>query len=218
MKAGLEKEKAALLVAIGVRTDGKKVILALKSGYRESTQAWSELLRDLRDRKLAPPKLVIGDRHLGIWAALGNVFPQAQGQCCWNHRILNLLAKVPKQRHTDARKLLTAIPHADSAHEAGQAKDAFQRWSAHQADDDAAERIDADWERTTAVYRFPREHWRYLRTTNVVESPFAALRLRTDPARRFKKVANATAVIWKMLMVSERRFRRLNSHELLPAV
>ena len=68
------------------------------------------------------------------------------------------------------------------------------------------------------VLRFPLGHWRHLRTSNVIESPFAALRLRADAAKRFKKVANATGVVWKMLLVAERKFRRINSPELLPAV
>ena len=160
----------------------------------------------------------MGDGHLGIWAALSNVYPEVKEQRCWNHRVLNVLAKVPKRRRGEARELLTAIPYAETAQQAEHSKRAFQRWSVAEGFEDAAELIDEDWERMTTFYRFPKEHCRRLRTSNVVESPFAALRLRTDDAKRFKKVANATAVVWKMLMVAERRFRRLNLPELLPAV
>ena len=218
LKAGLEKEKAALLVAIGVKTDGRKVVLAVSSGYRESTASWSGLLRELRARGMNEPRLVVGDGNLGLWSALRNVFPGAEEQRCWNHRLVNLLTQVPKQRHGEARELLTKIPYQASERQAQRMKRVFQNWCVGHGYERAAELIDENWEQMVTFYRFPRGHWRHLRTTNVVESPFAALRLRTDAAKRFKKVANATAVVWKMLLVAERKFRRLNSPELLPAV
>ena len=82
----------------------------------------------------------------------------------------------------------------------------------------AIEALLRDWDRMVTVYQFPKEHWKHLRSTNIVESPFAALRLRTDAAKRYKKVENATAVIWKMLMLAERRFRRLDAPEKLMQV
>jgi putative transposase len=82
----------------------------------------------------------------------------------------------------------------------------------------AVERLADDWERLVTFYQFPREHWPHLRTTNVVESPFATVRLRTTAAKRFKKVENATALIWKILQVAESTFRKLKGAELLPAV
>ena len=218
LKAGLEKEKAALLVAIGVKADGHKVVLAVSSGYRESTASWSALLRDLKARGMNEPRLVVGDGNLGLWSALRNVFPEAEEQRCWNHRLVNLLTQVPKQRQGEARELLTKIPYQNSARQAQQKKRVFQNWCLEHGYERAAELIDENWEQMVTFYRFPRSHWRHLRTTNVVESPFAALRLRTDAAKRFKKVANATAVVWKMLLVAERKFRRINSPELLPAV
>ena len=95
LKAGLEKEKAALLVAIGVKTDGRKVVLAVSSGYRESTASWSGLLRELKARGMNEPRLVVGDGNLGLWSALRNVFPGAEEQRCWNHRLVNLLSRCP---------------------------------------------------------------------------------------------------------------------------
>ena len=218
LKAGLEKEKAALLVAIGVKADGHKVVLAVSSGYRESTASWSSLLRDLKARGMNEPRLVVGDGNLGLWSALRNIFPEAEEQRCWNHRLVNLLTQVPKQRQGEARELLTKIPYQASERQARQQKRVFQNWCLEHGYERAAELIDENWEQMVSFYRFPRGHWRHLRTSNVIESPFAALRLRTDAAKRFKKVANATAVVWKMLLLAERKFRRINSPELLPAV
>ena len=206
-----------MLVAIGVKADGHKVVLAVSSGYRESTASWSGLLRELKARGMNEPRLVVGDGNLGLWSALRNAFPGAAEQRCWNHRLVNLLTQVPKQRHGEARELLTKIPYQSSERQARQKKRVFQNWCVGHGYERAAELIE-NWEQMVTSYWFPRGHWRHLRTTNVVESPFAALQLRTDAAKRFKKVANATAVVWKMLLVAGRKFRRLNSPELLPAV
>jgi len=215
VKAGLDKDKAALLVAIAGCADGRKQLVALVAGHRESEAAWSAVLRDLRARGLGCPKLVVGDGHLGIWAGLRNVYPEAREQRCWNHRILNVLDKVPKKLQAQARLQLKQIPYAASEREALRLRERFQTWCRAHGLDEAAALIEHDWDRMVAFYRFPREHWTHLRTTNVVESPFGALRLRTDAAKRFKKVESATAVIFKMLKVAESRFRRLNAAELM---
>ena len=207
VKAGLEKEKAAVLVVLAARRDGQKVILAVESGYRESTEGWAAILRDLKRRGLTAPKLVIGDGHLGIWGALAAVFPEAKEQRCWNHRLLNILDKGPFKRQAEARSLLTKIPYADTREAAERAKRAFQAWCAKRAQAEAGRALDRDWERMVTFYQFPREHWKHLRTSNPVESPFAAVRLRTAAAKRFKKVENATAVIWKTLLIAEKTFR-----------
>lgn len=161
---------------------------------------------------------MIGDGHLGIWAAMRNVYPELDEQRCWNHRVLNILAKVRKRHQRQARMLLKAIPYADSADEATRLKKAFQKWCRERGQVDAAELIDEDWDRMITFYRFPKEHWIHLRTSNVIESPFAALRLRTDAAKRFKKTESATAVIFKLLLIAESRFRRLNAPELMKEV
>lgn len=218
VKAGLEQEKAAVLVVLTGLSDGRKELLALVPGHRESTESWSDVLRDLKARGLTTPKLVVGDGHLGIWAGLRNVYPDVQEQRCWNHKILNALDKVPKTRQAQARLLLTEIPYAPTQQEAEQRKTAYQRWCRQQGLEAAAQVLDRDWERMLTFYAFPKEHWVHLRTSNPIESPFAALRLRTDAAKRFKKVDNATAVIWKMLLVAQGRFRRLHAPELLAAV
>jgi len=161
---------------------------------------------------------VIGDGHLGIWGALRNVYPEAEEQRCWNHKLLNGLDKLPKTQQATARHMLCPIPYAPTGREAARRRDEFVGWCEQRGYTAAAQCATTDWERMVTFYRFPKEHWQHLRTTNPVESPFAAARLRTDAAKRFKKVANATAVIWKMLLVAERAFRRLKHPELLPSV
>jgi transposase-like protein len=215
VKAGLEKEKAALLVVVGVLLDGRKVILAVGPGYRESTESWSGVLRDLKERGMNCPHLVVGDGNLGIWGALRNVYPDASEQRCWNHKIVNIMDKLPRKVQPQAKLQLQEIAYAESLPEAEEKRALFLRWCQREGYKTAGDTLLRDWERMVSFYQFPKEHRRHLRTTNVVESPFAALRLRTDAAKRYKKVENATVVIWKMLMLAEQRFRRLNAPEKL---
>ena len=218
VKAGLEREKAAILVVMAALSDGSKVVVSAVPGYRESTRSWSEVLRDLRDRGLNCPRVVVGDGHVGIWGALRNVWPEAGEQRCWNHKILNVLDKLPKRQHDQARLMLRNIPYAETRAEAERLRRVFTRWCGDHSYEAAREAIEQDWERMVTFYDYPKEHWRHLRTTNPVESPFAAVRLRTDAARRYKRVDRAIAVIWKMLMVAEKRFRRLQAPELIADV
>lgn len=218
VKAGLEKDKAALLVVLGALRDGTKVILAVEAGQRESTESWTAVLRDLRQRGLHGPKLVVGDGHLGIWGALANVYPAAQEQRCWNHRLVNVLDRVPKKHQGTAKDLLRGIMYADTEAVATERRQGFRSWCEPRGCAAAAQRLEDDWERLVTYYRFPLEHWKHLRTTNPVESPFAAVRLRTSAAKRYKKVENATAVLWKTLLLAERHFRKLNAPELLAEV
>ena len=215
VKAGLEKEKAAILVVLAALSDGRKVVVTAVPGYRESTESWSEVLRDLKRRGMECPRLVVGDGHLGIWGALRNVYPEVAEQRCWNHKIVNVLGKLPKRDHPQAKLILCHIPYAETRKEAERLKSRFLAWCSERGHQAAAETLERDWERMIAFYQFPREHWQHLRTTNPVESPFAALRLRTDAAKRYKRVDRATAVIWKMLMIAEKRFRRLKAPELM---
>jgi putative transposase len=137
------------------------------------------------------------------------------GERCWNHKILNVLDRIPRRLQPAAKPLLTKIPYAESRTDAERAKAVFGRWCEAHDCQEAAQVLDRDWERMLTFYSFPKQHWIHLRTTNPIESPFAALRLRTDAAKRFKKVPNATAAIWKLLMVAEKTFRRLNAPELM---
>jgi transposase-like protein len=217
VRAGLEREKAALLVIIGALRDGRKEVLAVVPGYRESTDSWRGVLRDLRDRGLRVPKLLAADGAAGIWAAVAEVWPEAAEQRCWNHKIVNVLTQLPQQGQAAAREALAAIPYAPTRAEAERRRDAFAK-TYRRAYPRAVEILERDWDRLVTFYDFPEGHWKHLRTTNVIESPFAAVRLRTDAAKRFKKVDNATALLWRLLMVAERRFRRLDAPELLAAV
>jgi putative transposase len=218
VKAGLEKEKAALLVTIGGLSDGQKVVLAVEPGYRESTESWSGMLRDLKRRGMNSPRVVVGDGHLGIWGALSNVYPQAGEQRCWNHKIVNVLDKLPKKVQGEAKGRLQKIAYSQSLPEAEGNWDQFLKWCQEGHYQQAAETLERDWDRMVTFFSFPKEHWKHLRTTNPVESPFASLRLRTDAAKRYKKVNNATAVIWKMLLLAEQQFRRLDAPERMKEV
>jgi len=217
VKAGLEKDKAALLVVLAGLRDGRKLVLSVEPGYRESTEAWGRILRGLRQRGLAIPRLLVADGHLGIWAAMAEVFPEVAEQRCWNHKIVNVLDRLPRRLQAEARALLQQIPYAETRQECERLRGRFvERFGAQHPT--AAEALLRDWERMVTFYGFPREHWKHLRTTNPVESPFAAVRLRTNAGKRYKRVANATALIWRLLMVAERTFRRLDHPELLPEV
>jgi transposase-like protein len=218
VKAGLEKEKAAILVIVAGMRDGTKEVIALESGWRESVESWSQVLRGLKERGMDEPRLVIGDGHLGIWGALANVYPNSQEQRCWNHRILNVLDKVPRKEQRQARMLVTRIPYAETRDEAEGLKGKFQEWCRKRDLEKAGELLDHDWDRMVTFYSFPKEHWKHLRTINVIESPFAAVRLRTSAAKRYKRVNNATAVIWKVLLVAQKNFRKLDAPHLLAEV
>ncbi len=138
-------------------------------------------------------------------------------QRCWNHKITNVLDAMPKRLRAEASEYLTKIPYAETEAECERRRDLFlSRYSREFSK--ATETLSRDWERMVSFYSFPKEHWVHLRTTNIVESPFSSVRLRTDAARRFKKVANATAMIWKLLCVAEKRFRKLKGHWLLQNV
>jgi putative transposase len=217
VKAGLEDTKAALLVIVGALKDGRKVVLAVESGQRESKDSWARVLRDLRDRGLRPWKVTVADGHLGIWGALRDVDLGAEEQRCWNHKLTNVIDQLPRKEWPEARKLLRKIPYAETEKECERLRDQFAA-RYRKAYPKAVETLCRDWERMVTFYRFPQDHWTHLRTTNPVESPFSAVRLRTDAAKRYKKVVNAEALIWKILMIAEKKFRRLNSPELLEAV
>jgi putative transposase len=217
VKAGLADAKAALLVIVGALKDGRKVVLAIESGQRESTEAWARILRDLRTRGLKPWKATVADGHLGLWGALRDVALSDAELRCWNHKIVNVLDHLPLKVQAEAKARLRAMPYAKTQAECERLRDAFGR-QYRKPYPKAVRTLERDWERMVAFYAFPKAHWIHLRTTNIVESPFAAVRLRTSAAKRFKKVANAEALIWKLLMLAERSFRRLNGPRLMKEV
>ena len=214
VKAGLEKDKAALPVVIGAMSDGTREVPAVAPGYRESVESWAAVLRDLKARGLGAPKLLVADGHLGIRGAAREVWPGAAEQRCWNHKMANVPDRLPNREQAVAREMLRTAAYAPSRAAAVKSRKAFaDRYrDAHRK---AAEVLEDDWERMTAFHGFPEKHWRHLRTTNVVESPFASVRLRTTAAKRFKRVESATALIRRLPVVAEKRFGKLNAPELL---
>jgi putative transposase len=216
VKAGIGKEKAALLVVVGVQEDGTKRFLALEPGYRESKESWALVLRQLRRRGVKSARLFVGDGNLGLWAAVGEVYPQSQEQLCWNHKMLNVIDAVSKKEQVEVKKHLTAMMYAESRQEALKERQKFEQAFRHNPK--AVKTVVENWERLTTYYDFPREHWKHLRTSNVVESPFSRVRLRTAASRRFKSQVNATCLIWKTMMVAELSFRKLNAPHLVEKV
>ena len=202
-----------LLVVLGAMRNGTKEVLVLRSGYRESVESWSEVLRDLKARGIEAPRLLMADGNAAIWGAVRQAWPEAGEQRCWNHKMRNVLDRLPQREQSEAKDLLRAVVYAPSRAEAVKAREVFARcyrpWYPK-----AVDVLEDDWERMVAFYDFPEDHWKHLRTTNVVESPFAALRLRTTAAKRFKRVESATALIWKLLLVAEKRFRRLDAPQI----
>ena len=214
VKAGLADRKAALLVIVGASSSGQKVLVACEAGERESKESWRELLRDLKQRGLKFPSLTVADGHLGIWAALGELHPGGNEQRCWNHKIVNVLNALAKKDQPEAAKRLSEMMYATSRAACERKRDEFLlRFK--KTDPKACATLTRDWERLVSFFDYPQEHWIHLRTTNIVESPFHAVRLRTDASRRFKKVENAEAMIWKLLMVAQKSWRALNAPHLM---
>ncbi len=214
VKAGLEDGKAALLVLIGADTEGQKHVLSIESGQRESTESWKNVLRSLRQRGLKVPRLIIADGHLGIWGALAEIYPESAEQRCWNHKLMNVLDQVPLKKQPAVKAHLRKIMYAENRAACERLRKQF-RALFQKSFPKAVAALERDWERMVTFFDFPQEHWKHLRTTNVIESPFAAVRLRTSAGKRYKKVENACALIWKLLMVAENTFRRLNAPALL---
>lgn len=214
VKAGISDRKAALLVLVGATAAGDKVLLACQAGERESKESWLSVLRDLKARGLKLPRLSVADGHLGIWAALGELHPAGDEQRCWNHKIVNVLNELPKKEQSEAAERLSAMMYADSRALCERKRDEFVL-RFQKTDPKACATLGRDWERLVSFFDYPQAHWTHLRTTNIVESPFSAVRLRTDAARRFKKTENAEAIIWKLLTVAEQSWRKLNAPELM---
>jgi putative transposase len=217
VKAGLEDPKAALLVRSGALPTGQTVVLAGERGPRESQESWGTVLRDLRARGRKPWRGPVADGHLGLWAAVAEQQPTVAEQRCGNPRLTTGLEALPPQHPAPARTRRCALPSAER-HAVGEALRAQCVKRDSQRAPKAVERLAAEWERVGTCDPLPRDHGRHLRTTPVVASPCAAVRLRTTAAKRFKTVDSATALLWKMLPVAEGTFRRLKAPELLPAV
>ena len=188
-----EDPKLCLLVVIGVREDGEKELLAVEDGYRESTDSWAGVFRDMKRRGLNCPKLVVGDGALGAWAALRDVFPEAGEQRCWVHKTANVLDCLPKRLQPKAKELLHEIVEAPTRSDARKALEVFREEFGAKYPK-ALEKLDRDWKPLTAFYDFPAEHWRHLRTTNPIESSFATVKLRTRVTKGAGSKAAALAM------------------------
>lgn len=211
----LDDERQCLLVVIGALADGRKQLLAVHDGFRESELSWKELLEDLKSRGLKlPPKLAVGDGGLGFWAALRKVYPATREQRCWVHRTANVLDKLPRSMHGKAKQALHDIYLAESRQAAEQGLDRFV--ALYQAKfPKAVECLSKDRESLLAFYDFPAEHWGHLRTTNPIESTFATVRLRQ---RRTKGCGSREASLTMAFMLArqaERHWRRLNGSEVI---
>jgi putative transposase len=212
-----EDDRLCLLVVIGVREDGAKELLAVEDGYRESTESWASVMRDLKARGLNEPKLVIGDGALGTWAALRDVFPVARRQACWVHKIANVLDALPKRLQGDAKKLLHEMMEAPTRKDAKATLERFrEQFDAKYPT--AVAKLDKDWQHLTAFYDFPAEHWRHLRTSNAIESSFATVKLRTRVTKGAGSKKAALAMAYKLLDAAQERWRRFNGHELVADV
>jgi transposase-like protein len=212
-----EDERLCLLVVIGVREDGTKELLAVEDGYRESTESWAAVMRDLKGRGASEPKLVVGDGALGTWAALRDVFPGARRQACWVHAIARVLDTIPKRLQPRAKQLLHEIMEAPSRADAAVALERFRdEFDAKYPK--ALSKLDRDWKHLTAFYDFPAEHWRHLRTSNAIESSFATVKLRTRVTKGAGSKKAALAMAYKLLDAAQERWRRFNGHELVADV
>src|SRR3954454_12676923 len=209
-----EGDRLCLLVVIGVREDGVRELLAVEDGYRESTESWAAVMRDLNDRGLNEPRLVVGDGALGTWAALRDVFPGARRQACWVHKIARVLDALPKRRQPAAKTLLHEIMEAPSRADARVARDRF-RETFDAKYPKALAKLDKDWAHLTAFYDFPAEHWRHLRTSNAIESSFAPVKLRTRVTKGAGSKKAALSMAYKLLDAAQERWRRFNGHELV---
>jgi putative transposase len=213
----LEEERLCTLVLIGVRPDGTKEVVALEDGYRESTESWRTLLRDLKRRGLRAPVLAIGDGALGFWAAVRDVWPETAEQRCWVHRIANVLDKLPKSLQPRAKQALHAIMYAATRASAEQEIGRFaQEYSAKYPKAVASLTVDQD--RLLAYFKYPAEHWKHLRTTNPIESTFATVRLREGVTKGAGSRTAGLTMAFKLLQVAEGHWRCLDAAELVPLV
>jgi transposase-like protein len=213
----LEDERLCALVMLGVRPDGTKELVAIEDGYRESTESWASLLRDLTRRGMRSPALAIGDGALGFWAAVGAVWPETKEQRDWGHRMANVVDKLPQQLVPKARAALKEIMQAPTRAAARGGIERFAReYGAKYPKAVASLRRDA--EKLLSFYDFPAEHWKHLRTTNPIESPFATVRLRQRVTKGAGSRTKGLTLAYKLLRMAEERWRRLDAPELIPLV
>ena len=214
----LEDDRQCILVLMGATADGKKELIAIADGFRESEQCWKEVLLDVRSRGLTiDPKLAVGDGALGFWKALPQVFPTTRTQRCWVHKTANVLNKLPKRLHGQAKDLLHQVWMADTRAAAEKSFDLFvETYKAKYLG--AAECLSKDRDALLAFYDFPAEHWLHLRTTNPIESTFATVRLRTDKTKGCGSRVACLTMVFKLAESAGKGWRSLNGSALIPDV
>jgi putative transposase len=213
----LEEDRLCTLVLIGVRPDGTKELIAVEDGYRESTESWLSVLRSLKRRGMDAPLVAVGDGALGFWSALREVWPEAKEQRCWVHRIANVLDKLPKRLQKPAKAALHEIMNAESRASAEEEIERFEKdYGAKYPK--AVKSLRRDEDQLLTFFDFPAEHWQHLRTTNVIESPFATVRLRQRVTKGAGSRQKGLLMAFKLLEMAEQRWRRINSPELVPLV
>jgi transposase-like protein len=213
----LQEHRLCLLVLVGVRIDGRKELIAITDGYRESTESWADLLRDCARRGMRAPVLAVGDGALGFWGALAEVFPTTKAQRCWFHKSGNVLAAMPKSAQAGARKALSEISAAEDREHAEAAVKAFA--AAYGAKfPKAVAKVTDDVDELLAFYDFPAEHWVHLRTTNPIESTFATVRHRQKLTRGPGSRAAGIAMAFKLMQAAQDRWRAVNAPHLVALV
>jgi transposase-like protein len=214
----LEEDRQCILVLMGATADGKKELIAIADGYRESEQSWLELLLDVKSRGLVvDPKLAIGDGALGFWKAVRQVFPATRPQRCWVHKTANVLDKLPKRLQARAKEAIHDIWMAETREAAGKAFDSFlETYNAKYLK--ACECLAKDRDELLAFYDFPAEHWKHLRTTNPIESVFATVRLRHKRTKGSGSRTACLAMVHQLMLSASKRWRLLNGSDLLPDV
>ena len=213
----LEDDRLACLVIIGVRPDGTKEVIALEDGYRESTESWKTLLRDLKRRGLPAPKLAVADGAVGFWTALKDVYPETDEQRCWVHKLANVLDKLPKRLQPRAKSHLHEIMRAEDRAAALEELDRFQE--EYQAKyPKAVECLTKDVDTLFTFMDYPAAHWLHLRTTNAIESTFATVKARTRTTKGAGSRDAGLAMAFKLLTQAEKRWRRINSPHLVALV
>jgi transposase-like protein len=214
----LDNERSCILVLIAATEDGRKELLAVHDGYRESKLSWLEMLRDLKGRGLSRlPALATGDGALGFWAAAAEQFPATRRQRCWVYKTANILDKMPKSVQGKAKQHIHDMYMAGTKEQALKAYDEFLRL--YQAKFSAAcACLEKDKEDLFTFYDFPAEHWVHLRTTNPIESTFATVRLRTVRTKGCGSRTATLTMVYKLAEQAEKHWRRINAHELIPLV
>lgn len=216
LKVGQNKAKLALLVVMGADADGRKRLLCLIPGQRESYDQWLEVLRDLRQRGVQWIGLAVADGIPGFWRALSEAFPDTRRQRCWVHMMRNILDKLPKSKQTQAHEDLAGIYNAASRSEAVSRIVRFA--DRYRSDPPAVRCLLENQDDLLGYFDFPREHWRHLKTTNPIESPFSAVKSRVQRAKRMMQHWSALGLVFQLLKDQQTRWHRLNAPELVAAV